>query len=55
MSKSRYKGIIGFNIKFSDATGHLDLWDGNHFTSEKKNEGTDYWERATRIWIWTAD
>jgi hypothetical protein len=49
------KGIIGFDIKFNDATGHLDLWDGSFFTSERKGGLTvDYWESATRIWVWTA-
>lgn len=52
---STYKGIIGFDIQFSDATGHLDLWDGSYFTSEKKGGLTvDYWKSATRIWIWPA-
>lgn len=53
---SQYKGIIGFDIQFSDATGHLDLWDGSDFTAEKKGGLTpDYWKSATRIWVWTAD
>ena len=52
---SKYKGIIGFRIKFKDATGHLDLWDGHYFTSEKKgNLSQDYWKTATRIWIWKS-
>jgi hypothetical protein len=47
------KGIIGFDIHFSDATGHLDLWDGLTFSSEHSAVG-DYWKRATRIWVWQA-
>ena len=47
---AKYKGIIGFDIRFSDATGHLDLWDGSFFTAEKKGGLTvNYWESATRI------
>jgi hypothetical protein len=45
------KGIIGFDISFSDATGHLDLWDGAIFTSEHQMS-RDYWTAATRIWVW---
>jgi hypothetical protein len=45
------KGIIGFDIRFSDATGHLDLWDGTWFSSEYQST-TDYWEAATRISLW---
>jgi hypothetical protein len=44
------KGIIAFDIKFGDATGHLDAWDGSVFSSEYKS--TDYWGRASRITIW---
>ena len=45
------KGIIAFDIRFSDATGHLDAWDGNVFSSEYKS--ADYWTRATRITLWS--
>lgn len=47
------KGIIGFDIEFSDATGHLDLWDGKVFSSEYETS-VDYWLAATRIWLWKA-
>lgn len=47
------KGIIGFDIRFSDATGHLDLWDGLTFSSEY-NTSKNYWTAATRIWLWKA-
>jgi hypothetical protein len=47
------KGILGFDIRFSDATGHLDLWDGSRFSSEHMMS-KDYWVAATRIWLWEA-
>jgi hypothetical protein len=47
------KGIIGFDIAFKDATGHLDLWNGLFFSSEHKMT-IDYWTNATRIWMWNA-
>jgi hypothetical protein len=50
---SALQGIIGFDIKFSDATGHLDLWDGTQFSSEYITS-RDYWMSATRIWLWKA-
>jgi hypothetical protein len=45
-----FKGIIAFDIHFSDATGHLDAWDGTAFSSEYKV--ADYWTPATRISLW---
>jgi hypothetical protein len=48
------KGIIGFDIAFKDATGHLDLWDGVTFTAEHTKLTTDYWLAATSIWLWPA-
>ncbi|MCC6492600.1 MAG: type VI secretion system amidase effector protein Tae4 [Pirellulales bacterium] len=45
------KGIIAFDIQFSDATGHLDAWDGTSFSSEYKVD--DYWTPATRITLWS--
>ncbi len=45
------KGIIAFDIHFSDATGHLDAWDGTAFSSEYKV--ADYWTPATRITLWS--
>ena len=47
------RGIIGFDIHFADATGHLDLWDGMQFSSEY-HTSTDYWAAATRVSIWQA-
>jgi hypothetical protein len=51
------KGIIAFDIHFSDATGHLDRWDGTQFSHES-GQSTDfgdagqYWALATRITLW---
>jgi hypothetical protein len=50
---SSLKGIIAFDIAFSDATGHLDLWNANQFSSEL-TATKDYWTAATRISIWKA-
>jgi hypothetical protein len=47
---SGVNGIIGFDIAFSDATGHLDAWTGSYFSSEYKS--ADYWKKATRITLW---
>lgn len=43
-------GIIAFDVSFSDATGHLDAWDGSVFSHEY--EAADYWDRASRITLW---
>lgn len=48
-----YQGILGFDIRFADATGHLDLWDGAQFSSEYRTS-VSYWTAATRIWLWKA-
>ena len=48
----KLKGIIAFEIQFSDATGHLDLWDGTQFSHEYA--AAEYWEKATRISLWTT-
>ena len=45
------KGVIGFDIAFGDATGHVDLWNGTSFSSESKMS-TNYWTAANRISIW---
>jgi hypothetical protein len=44
-------GIIRFEIHFSDASGHLDLWDGKTFTHEA-TAGKDYFQLATEIAFW---
>lgn len=46
-------GIIGFEIRFADATGHFDLWDGGQFSSEYQTSKS-YFTEATRIWVWAA-
>ena len=50
---SGMRGLIGFDIHFKDATGHLDLWDGGKFSSEH-DMSCDDWTAATRIWLWKA-
>lgn len=51
------KGVIAFDIHFSDATGHFDRWDGQQFSHES-GQSTDfgdagqYWKLATRITLW---
>lgn len=52
-------GVIIFEIGFSDASGHVDLWTGTNFTHELPGgwdgEGTDpkeYWKKATNIMLW---
>ena len=44
------KGLLAFDIKFKDATGHMDAWDGSVFSDEY--ESLDYWVRAKRITLW---
>jgi hypothetical protein len=47
---SAFKGIIAFDIHWSDATGHFDAWDGKTFSHE--SPGEDYWGKASRITLW---
>lgn len=47
------QGLIAFDIAFSDATGHLDLWDGQEITSEN-HMSRDYYDAATKISVWKA-
>ena len=45
------QGLIGFEIPFSNATGHIDLWDGEHFGTEA--EAThDYFAMAKAVKFW---
>jgi hypothetical protein len=51
------KGIIAFDIHFSDATGHFDAWDGSTFSHESGRStdfgaATVYWALATKISLW---
>jgi hypothetical protein len=45
------KGLIAFDIAFADATGHLDLWNGDNMTAESQMS-KDYYQAATRITLW---
>jgi len=45
------RGIIVFDIHFSDASGHIDLWDGQTFTHEHV-AGKDYFALATTVALW---
>ena len=43
------KGIIMFDVQgWSDATGHLDLWDGS------KCVGSEFFDKAHAIYLWDA-
>ena len=51
------KGIICFDIHFSDATGHLDLWDGQTFFDEVYKlsySGHDFFDMARRVSLWKS-
>jgi hypothetical protein len=44
------KGLIVFNdCGWSDATGHVDLWNG------EKCVGHEYWEKAKEVYLWTPE
>ena len=43
------KGIILFNISFSDATGHVDLWDGSSCAFH------EYWDGSTSVELFPLD
>jgi Type VI secretion system (T6SS), amidase effector protein 4 len=46
-------GLIGFEIHFADATGHMDLWDGATFNMEPDaSTGHDYFVMASKIMMW---
>lgn len=40
------QGIILFHVAFSDASGHVDLW------NESKCEYEEYWTRASSVLLW---
>jgi hypothetical protein len=46
-----FQGVIAFEIGFSDATGHFDLWYGDRFSHEGA-AGQDYFARAARVSLW---
>ena len=47
------KGVIAFVIPFADASGHVDLWDGSHYTYEQLDP-QDYFKLATEAVLWTT-
>jgi len=46
-----YQGVIAFEIGFSDATGHFDLWFQDKFSHER-SAGKDYFALASRVSLW---
>lgn len=48
-----HQGVISFDIHFTDADGHIDLWDGSDFY-ESVYAQSDYFARATQIVLWEA-
>lgn len=40
------KGVIAFDVAFSDATGHADLWDGSSCAYKS------YWGDMSAAYIW---
>jgi hypothetical protein len=52
------KGIIAFDIHFTDANGHLDLWDGHTFYDEVyglSHAGHDFFDMARRVSLWATE
>jgi hypothetical protein len=52
------KGIIAFDIRFSDANGHVDLWDGRTFYDELYGlsyTGHDFFDMARRVSLWVTE
>jgi hypothetical protein len=45
------KGVIAFVIPFSNASGHVDLWDGAKYTYEDLDP-QDYFKLATEVELW---
>jgi len=50
---SGVRGVIGFDIHFPDATGHLDLWDGSTYIHEAVDP-RDYFSIASRVVLWAS-
>ncbi len=50
------KGVIAFVIPFSDATGHVDLWDGASYTYEQggQRDPRDYFTLANEVVLWAT-
>jgi hypothetical protein len=47
------KGVIAFVIPFVNASGHVDLWDGSHYTYEELDP-QDYFKLASEVVLWEA-
>ena len=50
--------IIAFDIHFTDANGHLDLWDGHTFYDEVyglSHAGHDFFDMARRVSLWVTE
>ncbi len=43
------RGVLCFEVHFSDATGHFTLWDGAQVAHG------DYFDRAFRVSLWMAE
>lgn len=50
------KGVIAFVIPFSDASGHVDLWDGSKYTYEQggQRDSRDYFTMANEVVLWVS-
>jgi Type VI secretion system (T6SS), amidase effector protein 4 len=40
------RGIVLFEVHFTDATGHVDLWNRDRPAKQQ------FWERAHAVWLW---
>ena len=52
------EGIIAFDIHFTDANGHVDLWDGHTFYDEVyglSHAGHDFFDMARRVSLWVTE
>jgi Type VI secretion system (T6SS), amidase effector protein 4 len=50
------KGVIAFIIPFSDASGHVDLWDGSKYTYEQgeQRDPRDFFALADEVSLWVT-
>ena len=46
------RGVIGFRLKFGDATGHFTLWDGSHLLYD--GGLPNYFAKASEAALWEA-
>ena len=52
------KGIIQFEIKWADATGHFDLWDGNamlEYNHSSPDKTAEYFGKAKSVSLWETN